>query len=184
MNPRSALPRITVFETAAFDRSATPPSEAQRSHLAPMAGRPRVCGRRDSASGTDPESRVHSGGRGGGGGPLCRAAGAARSAVRGGEGGIRTLDGGIHPHNALAGRRLQPLGHFSSGRPWYRTTRPQNPPSEAWHAARPLSPWVSRFSPLVSGTCGARFCGTGKRALRFSAPVRARAHPPPCDART
>jgi hypothetical protein len=34
-----------------------------------------------------------------------------------GEGGIRTLDGGIHPHNALAGRRLQPLGHFSAG-PW------------------------------------------------------------------
>src|SRR5581483_5090040 len=30
-----------------------------------------------------------------------------------GEGGIRTLDAGIHPHNALAGRRLQPLGHFS-----------------------------------------------------------------------
>src|SRR4051795_11793994 len=34
--------------------------------------------------------------------------------ARGGEGGIRTLDGGIHPHNALAGRRLQPLGHFSA----------------------------------------------------------------------
>ena len=33
-----------------------------------------------------------------------------------GEGGIRTLDGGIHPHNALAGRRLQPLGHFSGTR--------------------------------------------------------------------
>jgi hypothetical protein len=33
-----------------------------------------------------------------------------------GEGGIRTLDGGIHPHNALAGRRLQPLGHFSVSR--------------------------------------------------------------------
>ena len=32
---------------------------------------------------------------------------------RNGEGGIRTLDGDIHPHNALAGRRLQPLGHFS-----------------------------------------------------------------------
>ena len=30
-----------------------------------------------------------------------------------GEGGIRTLDGGLDPHNALAGRRLQPLGHFS-----------------------------------------------------------------------
>src|SRR5919197_2549161 len=37
------------------------------------------------------------------------------SVLRGGEGGIRTLDGGIHPHNALAGRRLQPLGHFSAG---------------------------------------------------------------------
>jgi hypothetical protein len=34
--------------------------------------------------------------------------------LRSGEGGIRTLDGGIHPHNALAGRRLQPLGHFSA----------------------------------------------------------------------
>ncbi len=34
--------------------------------------------------------------------------------LRNGEGGIRTLDGGIHPHNALAGRRLQPLGHFSA----------------------------------------------------------------------
>jgi hypothetical protein len=37
------------------------------------------------------------------------------SVLRSGEGGIRTLDGGIHPHNALAGRRLQPLGHFSAG---------------------------------------------------------------------
>src|SRR3954462_11539582 len=36
------------------------------------------------------------------------------SVLRSGEGGIRTLDGGIHPHNALAGRRLQPLGHFSA----------------------------------------------------------------------
>src|ERR671933_595893 len=30
-----------------------------------------------------------------------------------GEGGIRTLEGGNYPLNALAGRRLQPLGHFS-----------------------------------------------------------------------
>ena len=30
-----------------------------------------------------------------------------------GEGGIRTLEAGITPPNALAGRRLQPLGHFS-----------------------------------------------------------------------
>ena len=32
----------------------------------------------------------------------------------GGEGGIRTLEAGISPPNALAGRRLQPLGHFSA----------------------------------------------------------------------
>ena len=32
---------------------------------------------------------------------------------RNGEGGIRTLEAGISPPNALAGRRLQPLGHFS-----------------------------------------------------------------------
>ena len=31
----------------------------------------------------------------------------------GGEGGIRTLEAGFSPPNALAGRRLQPLGHFS-----------------------------------------------------------------------
>ena len=30
-----------------------------------------------------------------------------------GEGGIRTLEAGFSPPNALAGRRLQPLGHFS-----------------------------------------------------------------------
>ena len=31
-----------------------------------------------------------------------------------GEGGIRTLERGLCPSNALAGRRLQPLGHFSA----------------------------------------------------------------------
>src|SRR3954453_14085094 len=41
---------------------------------------------------------------------------------RNGEGGIRTLEAGIHPPNALAGRRLQPLGHFSGlARTAYRT---------------------------------------------------------------
>ena len=42
-------------------------------------------------------------------------------AQRDGEGGIRTLDGDIHPHNALAGRRLQPLGHFSGTATGYPT---------------------------------------------------------------
>src|SRR5262249_52445622 len=35
-----------------------------------------------------------------------------------GEGGIRTLEAGISPPNALAGRRLQPLGHFSGRDGW------------------------------------------------------------------
>ena len=79
LNPRRTLKPETVFETAAFDRSATPPSE-----------------------------------RTGPGGPASH-----------GEGGIRTLDGAIQPHNALAGRRLQPLGHFSgpadgTARHWLR----------------------------------------------------------------
>ena len=42
--------------------------------------------------------------------PLCHPSRAVN-----GEGGIRTLEGGILPLNALAGRRLQPLGHFSAG---------------------------------------------------------------------
>src|SRR5437588_10608912 len=33
--------------------------------------------------------------------------------AKSGEGGIRTLERGLCPSNALAGRRLQPLGHFS-----------------------------------------------------------------------
>src|SRR4051812_37083332 len=32
----------------------------------------------------------------------------------GGEGGIRTLDTGLSPYNALAGRHLRPLGHLSA----------------------------------------------------------------------
>src|SRR5581483_5626620 len=66
LNPRPTEPPATVFETAAFDRSATP---------------------------------VH------------------------GEGGIRTLEAGISPPNALAGRRLQPLGHFSWRAASYRSPR-------------------------------------------------------------
>src|SRR4051812_773180 len=62
------------------------------------------------------------------------------SVERGGEGGIRTLDGGIHPHNALAGRRLQPLGHFSAPARGYPTPRPASgyasPSSEGWQSGR------------------------------------------------
>src|SRR4051812_38525439 len=45
--------------------------------------------------------------------PLCHPSGAGPEGARGGEGGIRTLEGGMNPLNALAGRCLQPLGHFS-----------------------------------------------------------------------
>jgi hypothetical protein len=62
------------------------------------------------------------------------------SVERGGEGGIRTLDGGIHPHNALAGRRLQPLGHFSAPARGYPTPRPASgyasPSPEGWQSGR------------------------------------------------
>ena len=47
--------------------------------------------------------------------PTARRTGARRASRRGisGEGGIRTLDERITTRNALAGRRLQPLGHLS-----------------------------------------------------------------------
>ena len=46
--------------------------------------------------------------------PLCHPPGRPIGPrCRSGEGGIRTLEAGISPPNALAGRRLQPLGHFS-----------------------------------------------------------------------
>ena len=55
-----------------------------------------------------------------------------------GEGGIRTLDGDIHPHNALAGRRLQPLGHFSAS--GHRIAEPLGrypmPSPEGWQSGR------------------------------------------------
>src|SRR6478672_104568 len=52
--------------------------------------------------------------------------GLTRSEDGSGEGGIRTLEAGISPPNALAGRRLQPLGHFS-GRASYRSVSTRKP---------------------------------------------------------
>src|SRR5439155_25455057 len=45
-----------------------------------------------------------------------------------GEGGIRTLEAGIPPPNALARRRLQPLGHFSGGGIVPQHFRRESPP--------------------------------------------------------
>ncbi len=44
-----------------------------------------------------------------------------------GEGGIRTLEAGLSPPNALAGRRLQPLGHFSGAAHGIAVPRPKIP---------------------------------------------------------
>ena len=90
--------------------------------------------------------------------PLCHPSGtpSVAATARGyGEGGIRTLEAGISPPNALAGRRLQPLGHFS-GRVRARTLGPEcnrDPgafPGEAGRAAR--SPSGRRHRPLPG--CG------------------------------
>ena len=57
--------------------------------------------------------------------------------AKSGEGGIRTLERGLCPSNALAGRRLQPLGHFSV--PAQSTHSPGPLPcagSEGWQSGR------------------------------------------------
>ena len=79
-----------------------------------------------------------------------------------GEGGIRTLDGGIHPHNALAGRRLQPLGHFSVSRDRIARSRPHSRPQKR----------SARF--LVAAGSGRRRCRRKRGEPAFpcsSAPV-------------
>jgi hypothetical protein len=69
------------------------------SNRAPSAARPPVPRRCDAAVGI----------------PRWRGGRAAASAPASGEGGIRTLEGLMGP-NALAGRRLKPLGHLSQRR--------------------------------------------------------------------
>src|SRR3954465_8299082 len=56
-------------------------------------------------------------------------------AWRNGEGGIRTLEAGISPPNALAGRRLQPLGHFSGARIVSGSPVRESPPWRAFGEA-------------------------------------------------
>ena len=91
-----------------------------------------------------------------------------------GEGGIRTLDGGIHPHNALAGRRLQPLGHFSGGprriaEPLLRAALLRIPPSgggkgaSATKMSLPAPPSYPRHLKPV--------CGYPRRVSLFTATV-------------
>src|SRR5262245_25259642 len=96
--------------------------------LNPARKRPsakRTSGGRSGEPGGSPDSASHAGAERAGFEPATHLSARTRfpvallrplghlSVLRSGEGGIRTLDAGIHPHNALAGRRLQPLGHFS-----------------------------------------------------------------------
>ena len=83
-----------------------------------------------------------------------------------GEGGIRTLEAGISPPNALAGRRLQPLGHFS-GR-----AHPSVGPCRASPRARVLCAPARRGGRAVE--CG----GLENRYRRFRR-SRVQIPPPP-----
>ena len=104
---------------------------------------------------------------------ISRIRGTATSCSTDGEGGIRTLDGDIHPHNALAGRRLQPLGHFSGLATGYppdledhpfsgvrartrcrRSVCRISPPSPA-HSTSPLRPPSAGFPLFRSGSLSA-----------------------------
>jgi 5-methylcytosine-specific restriction endonuclease McrA len=95
---------------------------------------------------------------------------AGRSAS--GEGGIRTLEAGIPPPNALAGRRLQPLGHFSERGTAYRTSFRHRD-----RVAERLPLPAGRTAPWRGGRaveCG----GLENRFGRFR-PTRVQIPPPP-----
>src|SRR4029450_11867945 len=83
----------------------------------------------------------------------------------GGEKGIRTLDTGLSPYNALAGRRLRPLGHLSAyfTSSWDSTVLPASPDAD-WSPAAPSAPKFTKrprgvgdhsaISPLISLPAG------------------------------
>ena len=133
-----------------------------------------------------------------------RRTGARRaSRLRDGEGGIRTLDERITTRNALAGRRLQPLGHLSRGRSGYRTLWPgpearlrgrgyPMPPTEGCRSGRtgrsrkPLGVQASReFKSLplriISMSCAvARRPRGSRRAIRPPGSRGSRRSTEPC----
>src|SRR5439155_10429875 len=80
-----------------------------------------------------------------------------------GEGGIRTLEARIHAPNALAGRRLQPLGHFSG------VARQVSAPDFRLRREIPLSREVQRASFVDHPDAG---------FLPLPAPSQARCGPP------
>ena len=81
----------------------------------------------------------------------------ARSLAEGysGEGGIRTLDAGLYPRNALAGRRLQPLGHFSGLGMVSHVLRRKSPFGVMTAGVTSVTMWLPVL-PFNPGICGAR----------------------------
>src|SRR5215208_3852358 len=79
--------------------------------------------------------------------------------VSNGEGGIRTLEAGFSPPNALAGRRLQPLGHFSGSA--HRTARSRRFRRSGTHegprGGRPSEAERAGFEPATRLSAGTRF---------------------------
>jgi hypothetical protein len=77
-----------------------------------------------------------------------------RGLLFGGEGGIRTLDTGLSPYNALAGRHLRPLGHLSAAdRSCELLNLPFSDPCHPWPQ---VAPGTSRYLSCARGAYGTR----------------------------
>ena len=83
---------------------------------------------------------------------------------------IRTLEAGFSPPNALAGRRLQPLGHFPG-----TCQRISDASGRIWNAPRS----VSRIPCPCPGGVPERPNGAGSKIVRGASVSRVRIPPPP-----
>ena len=95
----------------------------------------------------------------------------------GGERGIRTLDTGLSPYNALAGRHLRPLGHLSAAKSAKNSTTmsaifPRSRPGK-WPLLEPFQPFLLIFRVrALSGRCGVG----GSLAGKVSSIASSRSH--------
>jgi hypothetical protein len=97
--------------------------------------------------------------------PLCHPSRMRPECRASGEGGIRTLEGGLYPLNALAGRCLQPLGHFSGraqGIRWFGANSPNGGITGCWLASKNGDAGFPLILPALRPLCGmcrgALFC--------------------------
>jgi hypothetical protein len=207
LNPRRTKPPETVFETAAFDRSATPPRsrDGQRNRVAHAISRrlppePGSAPAGGEARAATAQRRKKGAVRGKHGFPRKSEPRRRRGEREAEKEGFEPSRQGCTPPNALAGRRLQPLGHFSGDE---RVAHPPfasraNHPSGAWRKQgpkhmlkRPASPSNPPASRRPSAVSQAGFAvSTGRfRCLadelptdRVEAEARAKPAPPPWSA--